>query len=59
MTRNQQLNFEIYVMDLAEEEKCKTGEDFRELSEELHEFIENALQDMCMDLGVQDYDTPY
>lgn len=57
MTRNDCLNFEIYVMDLAE--NCKTAEDFEKLSRELHESIENALQDMCMDAGIEDYDPSY
>lgn len=57
MTRNECLKFEIYVMDLAG--KCKTAENFEKLSRELHEAIENALQDMCTDLGITDYDPPY
>lgn len=57
MTRNDCLNFELYVMDLAEE--CKTAEDFEKLARELHESIEVALQDMCMDAGIEDYDLSY
>lgn len=57
MTREQQLNFELYVMDLAED--CKTATDFENLSNELHESIENALQDMCMDNHITDYSPSY
>ena len=57
MTRNEQLNFEIYVMDLAE--NCKTKEDYERLAEELHESVENAIQDLCMDNGIDDYDPCY
>ena len=57
MTRNEQLEFEIYVMDLAE--KCKTKEDYERLAGELHESVENAIQDLCMDNGIDDYDPCY
>lgn len=57
MTRNDCLNFEIYVMDLAGE--CKTAEDFERLAQQLHESIEVALEDMCMDMGIDDYDPSY
>ena len=57
MTRNEQLEFEIYVMDLAE--KCKTKEDYERLAGELHESVENAIQDSCMDNGIDDYDPCY
>lgn len=55
MTRNQTMEFELYVMELAESDECKTASDFEKLAEELHESVENAIQDMCMDLGVNDY----
>lgn len=57
MNREQQLNFELYVMDLAED--CMTATDFENLSNELHESIENALQDMCMDNNITDYSPSY
>lgn len=53
MTRDETLRFELYVMDLAE--KCKTAEDYMRLSEELHESVENAIQDMVHDEGIEDY----
>ena len=57
MTRTEVLNFELYVMDLAE--KCKTAEEYEELAETLHESVETAIQDMCMDNGIEDYDPSY
>jgi hypothetical protein len=57
MTRNEQLSFEIYVMDLAE--RCKTKNDYERLANELHQSIENALEDMCMDNGIEDYEPSY
>ena len=57
MTRNEQMRFELAVMDLAE--SCKTAEDYERLAEQLHESIENAIQDMCMDNGIEDYEPSY
>lgn len=57
LTRIQELNFELFVMDLAE--GCKTKEDYEKLSEELHESIEYAIQDLCMDDGIEDYEPSY
>jgi len=59
MTRNQTMEFEPYVMDLAESDKCKTASDFEKLAEELHELVENAIQDMCLDLEIDDYTPGY
>ena len=57
MTRTEIFQFELYVMDLAE--KCKTAEDYEELAQQLHESVETAIQDMCMDNGIEDYDPSY
>lgn len=59
MKINNGLNFEIYVMDLCDDEGCKTARDYERVSEELHERIENAIQDMCMDNGIEDYEPCY
>lgn len=53
------ISFEIYVMDLCDAEGCKTAEDFEKLSGLLHEHVETAIQDMCMDSGIEDYDPMY
>ena len=57
MTRVDLLNFEIYVMDLCEE--CKTAKDYEKLSMALHDSVENAIQDMCMDNEIEDYEPCY
>lgn len=57
MTRTEKLSFEVYVMDLSA--KCKTKEDYERLSKELHESVENALLDMSMDNGINDYEPSY
>lgn len=57
MTRNERMRFELYVMDLASE--CQTKEEYERLSAELHEAVENAIQDMCMDFGIEDYEPSY
>lgn len=59
MTRNQTMEFELYVMYLAESDGCKMASDFEKLAKDLHESVENAIQDMCFDLGVDDYSPEY
>ena len=53
MNKEQRTHFELYVMDFAE--NCKTVADYESLSRELHESVENAIQDLCMDGGIDDY----
>lgn len=57
MTRNEQMDFELYVMDLAE--SCETKEDYERLADNLHQSVENAIMEMCLDNGVEDYDPSY
>lgn len=57
MTRSDQLNFEMYVMDLAE--VCETAKDYERLAEQLHESVEKAIQEMCLDYGIEDYEPSY
>lgn len=59
MNHNRKTSFELLVMDLAEGEGCKTAKDYEEFAEELHESVENAIQDMCMDYGIDDYEPSY
>lgn len=59
MNHNRKTSFELLVMDLAEEEGCKTAKDYEGFAEELHESIETAIQDMCMDYGIDDYEPSY
>ena len=57
MTRAEILSFEIYVMDLAE--KCKSAKDYETLARQLHDSVETAIQDMCLDYGIDDYEPSY
>lgn len=59
MTRARQLNFEILIMDLCEEEECKTAEDYTRLAGQLHESIEISIQEMCKDNNIENYDPLY
>lgn len=59
MTRAEILNFELMIMDLVEAEKCTTASDYENIAELLHESVENAIQDMCMDEGIDDYDPQF
>ena len=59
MNRNQWLEFELYVMDLAIEEKCETAKDYEDLAQDLHEHVEIAIQDLCWDNDIDDYDPSY
>lgn len=59
MTRDNVLNFELHVMDLVEQEKCVTAADYERIAEQLHESVENAIQDMCFDAGIDDYSPSY
>lgn len=59
MSRNDWLNFEIYVMELCESGGCRTAKDYEDMSEQLHEHIENAIYDMCFDNNIDDYEPCY
>ena len=50
---NDGLNFDIYIMDLCEMVKPKRAEDLEELSEELHQRIEMAIDDFIADTNLQ------
>ena len=53
------LNFELYIMDIVIEEKCKTAEDYENIAKEIHEHVENAIIDLCMDNDIEDYSPSY
>ena len=59
MTNNDWLSFEIYIMDLCEYAGCKTAEDYETFSQKLHDSIETAIQDVCLDEGIDDYNPSY
>ena len=54
MMYSEWLNFEIFVMDIAEREKIDNAKDLQELADELHTHIEVALQDHANDFGFGD-----
>ena len=56
------LNFDIYILDLCEKVKPKSCKDLEDLSEDLHERIETAIQDYIYDdevLNIEDYEPRY
>ncbi|MBR3320584.1 MAG: hypothetical protein IKG04_01370 [Exiguobacterium sp.] len=59
MDRDDVLHFELYVMDLVERAKCVTASDYERIAEQLHESVETAIQDMCIDNGIDDYSPSY
>lgn len=62
MTLNDWLSFEIYIMDLCEAENPKSCEDLEDFADEIHQRVENAIQDYIRDdddLDVLDYDPRY
>jgi len=57
---NDGLNFDIYIMDLCKIAKPKRAEDLEELSEELHQRIEMAIDDFIADTNLQgEYNNQY
>lgn len=54
---SQWVDFELYVMELAKE--CETADDYRDMSDNLHEHVETAIQELCHDNGIDDYDPCY
>lgn len=59
MSRNDWLQFELYVMDLVDQAKCVTAADYERIAEQLHDSVETAIQDMCFDAGIDDYSPSY
>lgn len=55
MSRNDELNFEIYVGDLCDEENIKTEKELTKFSEDLHQLVENAIRDYASDNDIEDY----
>lgn len=62
LSYNDGLNFDIYVMDLCEGINPRSCSDLEELSQDLHERIEMAIQDYIYDddsLDIDDYNALY
>ena len=57
LNRSEQMKFELNVMELAE--SCKSRSDYEYLADQLHQSVENAIMDMCLDNGIDDYEPSY
>ncbi len=55
------LELEIYISDLLSKQNPNSCEDLEVLSVQLHDHVENAIQDYIIDcdLDLADYDSPY
>ena len=51
------MKFELHVMELAE--SCDSRSDYEYLADQLHQSVENAIMDMCLDNGIDDYEPSY
>lgn len=54
--RQDELNVEIYIGELAEQNNIKTKEDLEMFSNNIHQIIENALMDYANDESIEDYE---
>ena len=60
MTMEERLRFEILIADLVENEGIKSANDLQNFSNDLHEYIENALIDYAYDNNFsEDYSPMY
>ena len=62
LTPRQGIEFDIYVMDLCESINPLRESDLEDLSQELHEKIETAIQDYIYDsenLNIDNYNASY
>ena len=54
------LNLEMFLNDLLDELDIKTGKELSEAGEDLHDILENALQDFAYDNNLSDdYESSY
>lgn len=65
MTRNEQLQFECLIDDLIykcmdkDDNSKSVSEQLEILSNEMHEYVENALRDYCYDNDIEEYNSQY
>lgn len=57
--RQNELELEVYVADLAEQRCIKTKEELEMFSEHFHQIIENALMDYASDENIDDYEPQF
>lgn len=53
------IEFECLIMDIAEAEGCDNSKSLTNLSQKLHDHLENALLDYATDNGIEDYETVF
>lgn len=53
------LDLELYIYELIEDEKCETVKELEIFSDTLHQIVENAFFDYCMDNNIEDYSPSY
>ena len=54
-----QLELENFIYELIEDEKCETVKKLEIFSDTLHQIVENAFFDYCMDNNIEDYTPRY
>lgn len=60
MTRNEEMRFELLIIDMLEEKNIERGDELTKFSSRLHEMIENACYDYAMDKDIyDDYEPNY
>ena len=57
--RQNELEIECYIMELAEENGIKTKEELEIFSERFHQIAENALMDYASDKNIEDYEPQF
>ena len=51
--------FKVMIEDICEEENIKTAKELEELSDELHQQLENGLLDYAEDYNIEGYEPNY
>lgn len=59
MNYRDSLDFELYVGSLIDNSNIKTDKELTEFARELHEILENVIQDYADDNDLDDYDPYY
>ena len=65
MTRDEQLQFECLIDDLiykcidTDDNSKSVSEQLETLSDEIHEYVENAFWDYCYDNNIKEYRSQY
>lgn len=54
MTRNEEMRFELLIIDMLEEKNIENGKELTRFSNRLHELIEGACYEYAMDKDIYD-----